>query len=169
MGGGFGFRAFTGLEKGFEGPGRNEEFCWKAKVFTYLDSTVISFFNSLISLSKILFVGCSILISISRRSMRESSLKSSSFALKAIYSGAIKDISSKALGAVTAGAGALKAAAVTVCAGALETAATAAIAVCARVLKAAAAAAVVARVTRLCLGLLQPSGVLMVPNLQFSC
>ena len=59
--------------------------------------------------------------------MRESLSKSSSFALKAVYSGAIKAISSKALRAVTASVRALKAAAVTVCAGALEAAATAAV------------------------------------------
>ena len=57
--------------------------------------------------------------------------------------------------------------AVAVCAGALE---AAAIAVCAGALEAVAAAiaAAVARVIRLCLRLLQPSGVLMVPNLRFS-
>ena len=84
--------------------------------------------------------------------MRELSLESFSFALEAVCSGAIEAIFSKALGAVAAGAGALEAAAVAVCAGALE---------------AAAAAAVVARVTRSCLGLLRPSGVLMVPNIRF--
>ena len=81
---------------------------------------------------------------------------------------AIEAISFKALGAVAAGAGALKAAAVAVCAGALE---AATVAVCAGALEAAAAAvaaAAVARVTRLCLGLLRPLGVLMVPNLRFS-
>ena len=65
-----------------------------------------------------------------------------------------KGHSSKALGAVAAGAGALEAAAVAVCAGALEAA--------------AAVTAAVARVTRSCLGLLRPSGVLMVLNLRFS-
>ena len=90
-----------------------------------------------------------------------------SFALEAVYSGAIKAIFFKALRAVTAGAGALEAAAVIVCAKALE---TAAIAICGGALEAiaAAVAAAVARVTRLCLGLLQPSRVLMVPNLRFS-
>ena len=99
--------------------------------------------------------------------MRESSSKSFSFALKAVCSGAIKVISSKALGAVAASAGALEAAAVAVCAGALE---AAAVAVYAGALEAAAAAvtAAVARVTRSYLGLLQPSRVLMVPNLRFS-
>ena len=89
--------------------------------------------------------------------MRESSLESSFFALKAVYSGAIKAIFSKALGAVTAAA----------CAGALE---AAAVAVYAGALKAAAAAvtATMAYVTRLYLRLLQPLGVLMVPNLRFS-
>ena len=93
---------------------------------------------------------------VSRRSTRELSLESSFFALEAVCSGAIEAIFSKALGAVAAAvcAGALEAAAVAVCAGALEAA--------------AAVAAAVARVTRLCLGLLRPSGVLMVPNLRFS-
>ena len=86
--------------------------------------------------------------------MRESLLKSFSFALEAVYFGAMEAIFSKALGAVVAGARALEAAAVAICAGALEAA--------------AAAVAVVARVTRSCLGLLRPSGVLMVPNLRFS-
>ena len=112
---------------------------------------------------------CSTLILVFRRSTRESSLESSFFALEAVYSGAIKAISSKALGAVAVAvcAGALEAAAVAVCAGALE---AAAVAVCAGALEAAAAAvaAAVARVTRSCLGLLRPSGVLMVPNLRFS-
>ena len=112
-------------------------------------------FNSLISLNKILSIHCSILILVSRRSIRESSSESSSFALEAVYSGAIKAISSKALRAVAAGAGALGAAAVAVCARALKAAA-------------AAVAAAVARVTYSYLGLLQPSRVLMVPNLQFS-
>ena len=100
--------------------------------------------------------------------MRESSSKFSSFALEAVYSGTIKAISFKALRAITAGIGALEAAAVAVCAGALK---AAAIAVYAGALKAATAAitaAAVARVTRSCLKLLRPSGVLMVPNLQFS-
>ena len=98
--------------------------------------------------------------------MRESSSESSSFALKAVYSGAIEAISSKALGAVAAGAGALEAAAVAVYAGALK---AAAVAVCTGALEAAAAvAAAVARVTRSCLRLLRPSEVLMVPNLRFS-
>ena len=101
-----------------------------------------------------------------RRSTRESSSESSSFALKAVYSGAIEAIFSKALRAVTAGAGALEATAVAVCAEALE---AATVAVYAGALEAAAAVtAAVARVTRSCLGLLRPSGVLMVPNLQFS-
>ena len=78
--------------------------------------------------------------------MRESLLKSSSFALEAVYSGTIEAISSKALGAV----------AVAVCAKALEAAA------------AAVAAAAIARVTRSYLRLLRPLGVLMVPNLRFS-
>ena len=119
--------------------------------------TIISFFNSLISSSKILFVRYSILISVSRRSIRESSSKSSSFALKAVYSGAIEAISSKALGTVTAAVctGVLKAAAVAIYTGALKAAA-------------AAVTAAVARVTRSCLGLLQPSEVLMMPNLRFS-
>ena len=121
----------------------------------------------LIFLIKILFIHCSTLISIFRQSTRESSSESSSFALKAVYSGAIEAIFFKALGAVAAGVGALEAAAVAICAGALE-AAAAAVAVCARALEAAIAAAVVARVTRSCLGLLQPLGVLMVLNLQFS-
>ena len=102
---------------------------------------------------------------VSRRSIRESLLKSLFFALKAIYSGAIEAIFSKALGAVAAGAGALEAAAVAAGAGALEAAA----AICAGALEAAAAvAAAVACVTRSYLGLLRPSGVLMVPNLRFS-
>ena len=75
--------------------------------------------------------------------MRESSLESSSFALEAVCSGVIEAIFSKALGAAAAGAGALEAAA-------------------------AAVATAVARVTRLCLGLLRPLGVLMVLNLRFS-
>ena len=105
----------------------------------------------------ILSVRCNTLISVSRQSTRESSSESFSFALEAVYSGAIEAISSKALGtvAVAVCAGALEAAAVAVCVGALEAAA-------------AAVAATVARVTRSCLGLLRPSGVLMVPNLQFS-
>ena len=105
---------------------------------------------------------------VSRRSTRELLSESSSFALKAVYSGAIEAIFSKALKAIAAGAGALKATAVTVYAGVLETAVAAA--VCARALKAAAAAvtAAVARVTRSCLGLLRPLGVLMMLNLQFS-
>ena len=122
----------------------------------------------LISLIKILFVHCSTLILVFRRSTRESSSEFFSFALKAIYSGAIEAIFSKALRAVAVGAGALKVAAIAVCAGALE---AATVAVCAGALKAAAAAvaaAAVARVTRSCLGLLRPSGVLMVPNLRFS-
>ena len=161
-----GFGVFIGLKGGFKGPGY-DKLCWKDKAFTYLDSIIISSFNSLISPIKILSVHCSTLISVSRRSTRELSLESSSFALEAVYSGAIEAISSKALGAVAAGAGALEAAAVAVCAGALE---AAAVAVCAGALEAAAAAvaAAVARVTRSCLGLLQPSGVLMVPNLRFS-
>ena len=99
--------------------------------------------------------------------MRESLSESFSFALKAVYSGAIEAISSKTLGAIAAGAGALETAAVAVCAGALE---AAAITVCAGALEAAAAAiaAVVARITRSYLGLLRPSRVLIVPNLQFS-
>ena len=87
-----------------------------------------------------------------RRSTRESSSKSSSFALEAVYSGAVKAIFFKALGAVAAGAGALEAAAVAVCAGALK---AATVAVYAGALEAAAAvAAAVAHVTRSCLGLL---------------
>ena len=109
------------------------------------------------------------LILVSRRSTRESSSKSSFFALKAVYSGAIEAIFSKALGAVAIAvcAGALKAAAVAVYGGALEAAAAA---VCGGALKAAATAitATVARVTRSYLGLLRPSGVLIVPNLRFS-
>ena len=111
---------------------------------------------------------CSTLISVSKRSIRELSSESSSFALKAVYSGAIKAISSKALRAVAAGTGALEAATIAVCAGALE---AAAVTICTRALEAAAAAvaaATVARVTRLCLRLLRPSGVLIVPNLRFS-
>ena len=100
--------------------------------------------------------------------MRESLLKSSFFALKAVYSGAIKAIFSKALGAVNAGAGALKAAAVAVCAGALEAAAAAAVYAGALEAAAAAVTAAVARVTRLYLGLLRLLGVLMVLNLRFS-
>ena len=111
----------------------------------------------------------STLISVSRRSTRESSSKSSSFALKAVYSGAIKANFSKTLGAVAVAicAKALEAAAVAICAGALKAAAVAAYA---EALKAAAAAvtATVARVTRSCLGLLQPSGMLIMPNLRFS-
>ena len=87
--------------------------------------------------------------------MRESSSESSSFALKAVYSGVIKAIFFKALRAIAAGARALKAAAVAVYARALEAAA-------------AAVTTAVARVTRSYLGLLQLSGVLMVPNLRFS-
>ena len=100
---------------------------------------------------------CSTLISVSRQSTRELSLKSFSFALKAVYSGAIEAISFKALRAV----------AVAVCAGALK---AAAVAVCIRALEATTAAitAAVARVTRSYLGLLRPLGVLMVPNLRFS-
>ena len=165
---GSGSGAFTGLKRGSKGPGRNKELYWKVKAFTYLNSTVINSFNSLISLIKILSVRYSTLILVSRRSKRELSSESSSFALKAVYSGAIKAIFSKALGAVAAGAGALEAAAVAVYAGALE---AATVAVCAGALKAAAAAvatATVARVTRSCLGLLRPSGVLIVPNLRFS-
>ena len=108
---------------------------------------------------------------VSRRSIRELSLESFSFALKAVYSSAIEAIFSKTLGAVAAGTGALEAIAVTICARALKAAATAAVAVCAGALKAiaaAVAAAAVARVTRSCLGLLRPSGVLMVPHLRFS-
>ena len=108
---------------------------------------------------------------VSRQSIQESSSESSFFTLKAIYSGAIKAISSKTLRAITAGAEALEAAAITVYAKALKTAATAAVAVYTRALEAATAAvtaAAVARVTRSYLRLLQPSGVLMVPNLQFS-
>ena len=111
---------------------------------------------------------CSTLILVFRRSTRESSSESSSFALEAIYSGAIEAIFSKALGvvAVAVCAGALKAAAVAVYGGALEAAAAA---VCGGALEAAVAAvtAAVARVTRSCLGLLRPLGVLMVPNLRF--
>ena len=88
--------------------------------------------------------------------MWESSSKSSFFALKTVCSGAIEAISSKALGAVAAGAGALEAAAVAVCTGALEAAA------------AVVAAAAVARVIRLCLGLLRLSGVFIVPKIRFS-
>ena len=112
---------------------------------------------------------CSTLILVSRQSTQESSSKSSSFALKAVYSGTIKAISSKALGAVTVAVctRALEAAAVAVYGGALEAAAAA---VYGGALKAAAAAitAAVTRVTRSYLGLLQPSGVLIVPNLRFS-
>ena len=108
---------------------------------------------------------CSTLILVFRRSTQELSSKSFFFALKAVYSGAIKAISFKTLGAVTAGIGALEAAAITVYARALKAAAAAAVTVYARALKAATAA--IARVTYLCLRLLQPSGVLMVPNLQF--
>ena len=112
---------------------------------------------------------CSTLILVFRRSTRESLLESFFFALEAVYSGVIEAIFSKALGAVTIAvcAGALEAAAVVVCGGALEAAAAA---ICGRALEAAAAAitATVIRVTRLYLGLLQPLGVLMVPNLRFS-
>ena len=162
--------ALISLEKGSEGPGCNEEFYWKDKVFTCLDSIVISFFNSLISLIKILFVHYNTLILVSRRLIRESSSESSSFALEAVYSDAIKAISFKALGAITTGAGALEAATVTVCAGALETAVTAAVTIYTRALETATTAvtATVACVIRLYLGLLRPLGVLMVPNLQFS-
>ena len=102
-----------------------------------------------------------------RQSIRESLSKSSSFALKAVYSGAIEAIFSKALEAVAAGAGVLEAVAIAVYTGALE---AAAVAVYARALKAAAAAitATVTCVIRLCLGLLRPLRVLMMPNLQFS-
>ena len=97
----------------------------------------------------------STLILVSRRSTRELSSKSSSFALKAVYSGIIKAIFSKALGAVAVAVyiRALEAAAVAVCGGALEAAAAA---VCGGALEAAAAAitAAVARVIRSCLGLL---------------
>ena len=111
----------------------------------------------LISLIKILSVRYSTLILVFKRSIQELLSKSSFFALKAIYSGAIKAISFKALGAVTAGIGALEAAAVIICAGVLKAAAAAAIAICAGALEAATAAvtaAAVARVTRSCLGLL---------------
>ena len=148
--------AFTGLEGGFEGPGRDKEFCWKVKVFTCLDNIVISFFNSLISLIKILFIRCSTLILVFRRLIRESLSESFFFALEAVYFGAIEAIFSKALGAVVAGAGALEAAAIAVYTGALEAAA------------AAVTTVTVARVTRSCLGLLRPLGVLMVLNLRFS-
>ena len=89
--------------------------------------------------------------------MRESLLESSFFALEAVYSGAIEAILSKALGAVAIAvcAGALKAVAIAVYAGALEVVAV-------------VVAAAVARVTRSCLRLLQPLGVLMLPNLRFS-
>ena len=76
--------------------------------------------------------------------MRELLLESFFFALEAVCSGAIEAIFFKALGAVAAGVVVLEAAA-------------------------AAVAAAVARVTRSCLRLLRPSGVLMVPNLRFSC
>ena len=124
--------------------------------------------NLLISLNKILFVHCSILISVSRRSIRELLSESFFFALEAVGSGAIEAIFSKTLGAVTAGTGALETAAVAVCAGALETAATAAVTIYAGALKAAAATTIVARIIRSCLGLLRPSGVLIVLNLRFS-
>ena len=103
-----------------------------------------------------------------RRSTRELSLKSFFFTLEAVYSGAIKAIFSKALGVIITAVytEALKAAAVAIYTGALE---AAAVAVYAGALKAAAAiATAVTRVTRSCLGLLQPSGVLMVLNLRFS-
>ena len=120
----------------------------------------------LISLNKILSVHYSILISVSKRLIQESLSESSSFALEAIYSGAIETIFSKALGAIAAGAGALETAAIAVYAGALK---AAAIAVYTRALEAAAAiTAAMARVTRSYLGLLRPLGMLMVPNLQFS-
>ena len=123
----------------------------------------------LISLIKILFVCCSTLILVFRRSTRELLLESFFFALEAVCSGVIEVIFFKALGAVAVAvcAGALEAAAVAVCGGALEAVAAA---VCGGALEAAAAAvtAAVARVTRLCLGLLRPSGVFMVPNLRFS-
>ena len=122
----------------------------------------------LISLIKILFICYSTLILIFKRSTRELLLESSFFALKAVCSGAIEAIFFKALGAIAAGAGALEAIAVAVCAGALE---AATVAVYAGALEAAAAAvtaAAVTRVTRSCLGLLRPSGVLMMLNLRFS-
>ena len=108
----------------------------------------------------------STVILVSKRSTRELLSKSFSFALKAVYSGVIKAIFFKALGAVTITVciGALKAAAVAVYGGALEAAAAA---VYGGALEAAAAAitAAIARVIRSCLGLLQPSRVLMVLNL----
>ena len=125
----------------------------------------------LISLIKILSIYYNTLILVFRRLIQELLSESSSFALKAVYSSAIEAIFFKALGAVTAGAKALEAAAVTIYAGALETAATAAIAIYTGALKTTTAtvtAAAVARITRLYLGLLQPLGVLIVPNLQFS-
>ena len=98
---------------------------------------------------------CSTLILVFRRFTRELSLKSFSFALEAVYSGVIKAIFFKALGAVVVAvcAGALEAVAIAVCGGALKAAAAA---VCGGALEAAAAAvtAAVARVTRLYLGLL---------------
>ena len=77
--------------------------------------------------------------------MRELSSESSFFTLKAVYSSAIKAVSSKALEAV-------------------------AVAACVEALEAVAAAitAAVTRVTRSCLGLLRPSKLLIVPNLRFS-
>ena len=86
---------------------------------------------------------CSTLILVFKRSARELLSESFFFTLKAVYSGAIKANFSKALRAVAIAvcAGALKAAAIAVCAGALEAAA-------------AAITAAVARVIRLCLGLL---------------
>ena len=107
------------------------------------------------------------LILVFRRSTRESLSESFFFALKAVYSGAIEAIFSKTLGAVTVAVcvRALKVAAVAIYGGALEAAA-----VCGGALKAAAAAvtAAVVRVIYSYLGLLRPSGVLMVLNLRFS-
>ena len=101
--------------------------------------------------------------------MRESLSKSSFFALEAVCSSTIKAIFSKALGAIAVAvcARALEAAAVAVCARALK---AVAVAVYAGALKAAAAAVTtaVARITRSCLRLLRPSGVLIVLNLRFS-
>ena len=87
--------------------------------------------------------------------------------LEPIYSDTIKAIFFKTLRAITAGARALKAAIIAVYTKALKTAA----AIYTRALKATTAvitAITITRVTRLCLGLLQPSGVLIVPHLQFS-
>ena len=100
--------------------------------------------------------------------MRESLSESSFFALEAVYSGTIEAIFFKTLGAVATGVGILEAAAVAICARALEAAAVAVYTGALKATAAAIATAAVARVTRLCLGLLQPLGVLIILNLRFS-